>query len=156
MSLKVVLLKDVDALGKRGQTVSVSDGYARNYLFPKGLAKPLDEGTVKQLRMEEERARQREAKKLEEARAAKSKLSGALVTVLARAGESGRLYGSITTQDIAGAIKEQLGLDVDRRLIEIPEPIKFLGAYPVRARFAPDVVAEFFVRVMNEGGGGAR
>jgi large subunit ribosomal protein L9 len=148
--MDVLLLKDVDRLGKAGEIKKVSDGYARNYLYPKGLAVAATPGAIKQAQALREAETKRKAKELNEAEALAQKLDGLTVTFQARAGEGDRLYGSITNSHIAEAIQEQTGLQVDRRKIDLEEPIKELGDHAVSIRLAASAEAKITVSVQRD------
>ena len=125
--MKVILLEDVKSLGRKDEIKEVSDGYARNFLFKKHLAQPADKANLNSLNHELKLKAQREKAQKERAEQIKKELSGKVVKVPAKAGEAGRLFGSVTTSDVAAALA-QLGYEVDKRKIELPEPIKTLGA----------------------------
>ncbi len=137
--MKVVLTTDVAKLGRRGQVVSVADGYARNYLLPKGLALEATPVNLKKFEGEQEAARRRAEREAAEAEEASRRLEGFSLTVKAKAGEEGRLFGSVTAKDIAAGLKKVLGLDLDRKQIELEEPLKSLGSYSVSIRLGPKV-----------------
>mgnify|MGYP000044180373 FL=1 len=145
--MEVLLLKDVKRLGKAGEVRSVADGYARNYLIPRGLARPASTGAVREAQAQLEAQAKRAEKEQAEAQRLAGQLRGVTLTFRARAGESGRLYGSVTPADIAEEIKRQTGKTVDRRKIVLEEPIRELGIYRVPIRFGADVSAEITVRV---------
>jgi large subunit ribosomal protein L9 len=148
--VQVVLLQDVKGLGDAGATVDVAPGYARNFLVPRGLAQAATPQNVARARRErEQRARQAE-RALEAARAAAATLDGQEVAVHAHAGESGRLFGSVTAADVAAALAQRFGVDVDRRRVLLAEPIKSLGAHEVTLRLHSDVTARVIVRVEPE------
>lgn len=150
--MRVVLIQDVANLGKVGDIKDVADGYGRNYLIPKGLAILATYGAVKNV----EELRRAEAKKMarrtQDAEAIATQLNQLHLHFTARAGEEGRLYGSITNADIAEAIKAQTGYDIDRRRIEMDEPIRHLGEHVVEVRLIPHVSAQVKVAVDPEGG----
>ncbi|MBE3590970.1 MAG: 50S ribosomal protein L9 [Firmicutes bacterium] len=148
--MKVVLLQEVKGLGRAGQTVDVADGYARNFLIPRRLAKPATEAALKEI--EEERRRQAEKADRERraAQEAKAKLDHAEIVFRARAGEGGKLFGSITAQDVAERIAQEFGLAVDKRRVELEGAIKAVGRYPVRVRVHPEAVAQVEVVVLPE------
>lgn len=148
--MKVVLLRDVPNLGRAGEVKEVADGYARNYLIPKGLAVPATEGLIRHAAETRQAAEQRRVRQLTSAREMAARLEGAVVTVHARAGQGDRLYGSVTAQQIAEAITRQLGVEVDRRRIELEAPIRTLGTHPVRVRLGPEITARVQVVVERE------
>lgn len=147
--MEVILTQNIEHLGSRGQVVRVADGYARNFLLPRKLAIPATKGNLKtaeHLRAAE--ARRQEQRRLEAERFA-AKLREISVTIPVRVGESGRLYGSVTAQDIAQAYLEQHGIEIDRRHIHIPESIRSLGTQFVRLHLQQDVNAELMVNVVE-------
>lgn len=147
--MKVVLRADVDHLGRKGDVVEVADGYARNFLVPRGLALRADRGVLRQA---EAMRRSREARDARERAAAEelaARLGTAVVTIAARAGEGGRLFGSVTAADIAEHLEPLLGRPVDRRRIELPEPVKQLGAVTVEVRLHPEVRVNLTVEVVS-------
>lgn len=148
--MKVILKQDVPRLGKQGDVVNVNDGYARNFLFPRQLAQEATAGSLKEVERQRKLQAAKEQRAEEEARALAQRLTGSKVVVTARSGEGGRLFGSITNQDIAAAIKKQLKLTVDKRKIELKEPIKALGEYNVTLRLYTDVTSEIKVQVVPE------
>jgi large subunit ribosomal protein L9 len=148
--MKVILKQDVPRLGKQGDVVNVNDGYARNFLFPRQLAQEATAGSLKEVERQRKLQAAKEQRAEEEARSLAQRLTGSKVVVTARSGEGGRLFGSITNQDIAAAIKKQLKLTVDKRKIELKEPIKALGEYNVTLRLYTDVTSEIKVQVVPE------
>jgi large subunit ribosomal protein L9 len=147
--MQVILRDRLENLGDAGDVVEVKPGYARNYLIPKGLAYEATKGNVR--RIEAERAAQgrRDAETLGEARQRASSIEGVSLTFTARAGQEGKLFGSITSADIAEKLAEQ-GVTVDRRQIELDEPIKSLGVHSVPIRLHPQVQPEVKVWVIAE------
>jgi large subunit ribosomal protein L9 len=148
--MEVLLLQDVDQLGRAGDVKKVADGHARNFLFPRGLAVLATPGAIKQSRLIKRAEANRKAKELSDAQALAQQLDGEVVTFQARAGESDRLYGSITNVNIAEALEEKLGLEVDRRKIELEEPLKELGTHAVTIRLAPEAEAKVTVVIERE------
>jgi|YNPNPStandDraft_1061719.scaffolds.fasta_scaffold77004_2 large subunit ribosomal protein L9 len=147
--MEVILTQNIENLGTRGQVVRVADGYARNFLLPRKLALPATKGHLKtaaQLRAAEAR---REEQRRREAERFAARLREISVTIPVRVGESGRLYGSVTAQDIAQAYLEQHGIEIDRRHIHIPESIRSLGTQFVRLHLHNDVNAELMVNVVE-------
>lgn len=148
--MKVILLQDVDNLGKVGDVKEVANGYARNYLLPKRLAAaatPALLANQKQRIAAEQRRREKEA---EENRQLAERLGAVTLTFKARVGRQGRLYGSITSQDIAAGLREMEDITVDRRLIELPNPIRELGTFSVPVRIASQLQPKITVRVIDE------
>lgn len=148
--MQVLLLQDVERLGEAGDIKRVADGYARNYLFPRGLAVLATPGAIKEAELHRAAAARREVKALTEAQALAQVLDGMTVTFQARAGEQDRLYGSITNVAIAEALSEKAGQEVDRRKIELEEPLKELGTHAVTIRLAPEAEAKVSVVVERE------
>jgi large subunit ribosomal protein L9 len=150
-TVKVILREDVPKLGEAGEIVSVKPGYARNYLLAQDLAYEATEASVRRLEQERERAEQRARRDYLEARRQASRLEDLALTFHARAGEESKLFGSITTADIADRLKEQgLDFEVDRRQIELDEPLKSLGVFNVAVRLHPEVRPEIKVWVIKE------
>lgn len=148
--MKVILNKDVKSLGQKGQVVEVADGYARNYLFPRGLAKEATAGNLKeleQLKKKEERKKQEE---LENAKELARKIEGKVLKFTAKVGDNGKLFGSITSKEIAEHLEKQFNVKVDKRKVELAENIKSLGSYPVAVRIHPQVEAKVTVQVVEE------
>ncbi|MFZ4583789.1 MAG: 50S ribosomal protein L9 [Acidimicrobiia bacterium] len=149
--MKVVLRDDVENVGNKGDVVEVADGYARNFLVPRGLAMKATSGVVKQ---SESMRRNRAAKDARDKAAAEdlaSSLASRTFTIAARAGEGGKLFGSITTADVAAAVAAQGGTELDRRKIELGEALKELGPAEVSVKLHPQVVATLKVEVVAEG-----
>ncbi len=146
--MKVILLKDVKGLGKAGDLVNSKDGYARNFLFPKNLAIEANEENLKKW---EERKKE-EAKKIEQeieaANELKTRLENTTVTLKVKTGSQGRLFGSITSLDVANALKEQYGIDIDKRKIELKENIKSLGEFEAEVKLYQDIVAKLKINAV--------
>jgi large subunit ribosomal protein L9 len=145
--MKVILLEDVKNLGKKGDIVNVAEGYARNFLFPKKLAEQATQGGIKQVEQQKKAVEKKKAKERKIALNLAEKLSSAQVVLSVRAGEQGKLFGSITPKDISEALKNQCKMNVDKRKIEIVEPIKSLGDYNVTIKLAPEVEANLRLKV---------
>ena len=150
MNVKVLFLRDVPGTAKAGDIREVTPGYARNYLFPKRLAVAADSSTVAQTEKRIERTKLREQEQLESAREAAQQLKKVTLTVYAKAGDGGRLFGAVTNGDIATQLKRETGLDIDKKSIEIGEPIKTLGPQELQINLHPDVVASLRVVVAAE------
>jgi len=145
--MKVILLKDVKDYGSADTVKDVSDGYARNFLIPKGFAVMADKGTLKTLDARLKiRAAELEAERAELSKIA-SKLDGAEIVIQVDVGENGKLFGSVTHQDIAKKIFESLGIDIDKKKIILDQPIKAVGSFEVPVKFAPDISASVKVNV---------
>jgi large subunit ribosomal protein L9 len=147
--MQVILREDVKNLGKRGEIVKVADGYARNFLFPRGLAEDLSEGRMKQAQTEQRKAQGREDRLLQEARAFGERISQMTVELRLKVGENGKPFGAVTSQDIASALAAR-GLEVDKRRIELTAPIRQLGEYVVEVRPHARVMARLRVVVTRE------
>jgi len=148
--MQVVLLKDIKRLGKAGDVRNVADGFARNYLLPRGLAAPATSGAVRQAQAQALAQAKHLAREEARALALAEALNGVTVTIKARAGETGHLYGSVTAADIAEALQKQTGKMVDRRKIALEEPIRDLGTYEVPIKLSGDVTAKVKVAVERE------
>ena len=147
--MEIILTENVSGLGREGDVVKVSDGYARNFLIPKQLALEATEKNHRLLEHTKHQKVNQEARQIKEAEKLASELVNLSCTIPMRAGETDRLFGSVTAMDIASALKEQ-GFEVDRRKIELGEPIKELGAFTVPIRIHADVVANIRVLVIRE------
>jgi len=145
--VKVLFLKEVQGTAKAGDVKEVAPGYARNYLFPQKLAVVADDRVVDQIRQREEASRRRAEKALTEAREIEKRLQRITVTMYAKAGEGGRLFGSVTNADIAQQLKRESGIDLDKRKIEVEPPIKSLGPHEVTVSLHSDVSATLRVVV---------
>ena len=148
--MKVILLQDVKKLGKKGEILEVAEGYARNFLIPKKHAAQATADTLNQLQQQKSAAENRQQRLLDEAKLLASQLEKIEVKVLAKAGEGGRLFGAITAKDITDAAKIQHGIELDRRKLEMPDPIKNLGSFVVNMKTHPEVTAKIQVKVMGE------
>ena len=146
--MKLILTQEVGGLGAPGDVVEVKDGYARNYLVPRGLATAWTRGGEKQVQAIRRARQSREIATLEEAQSVKAALEASQVRLPVRAGQSGRLFGAVTPADVAEAVKATSGKDVDRRKIEIAQPIKSLGGHKVHVRLHPDVQATVDIEVV--------
>ncbi|UCN14780.1 50S ribosomal protein L9 [Cellulomonas iranensis] len=145
---KIILTHEVTGLGAPGDVVEVKDGYARNYLIPRNLATPWTKGAEKDVSAIRRARKAREIATLDDAKAVRDSLQANAVTVSAKAGESGRLFGAVTTAEIAEAIKAVGGPSVDKRKIEVAQAIKTLGEYAVQVRLHPEVSAKVTVKVV--------
>jgi len=145
---KLILTHEVTGLGEPGDVVDVKDGYARNFLIPRSLATPWTKGAESQVSAIRKARKSREIASLDEAKATADALSAKQVVVSAHAGESGRLFGAVTTGDIAAAVEASADRKVDKRKIEIGQPIKTTGEYTVSIRLHPEVSAKIAVKVV--------
>ncbi len=148
--MQVLLLKDVHGLGHAGEVKKVTDGYARNYLLPRKLAVVATEEALKQAEMHRQALSRQQIKVLTEAQAFAQVLDGVSLSFKARAGEGDKLYGSITNAHIAEALTEKVGRDVDKRKIDLEEPLKELGTHAVTIRLAPEAEAKIIVVIERE------
>ena len=148
--MEVILRDDVPKLGQRGDIVTVKDGYARNFLFPRHLALPATPGNRKQVEQEKLAAARREAKEKTGAEAVSGMLADVVLTIPAKAGESDQLFGSVTAMDIAEALAAK-GYNIDKRKVLLEEPIKTIGEYEVALRLHRDVATSVKVAVVREG-----
>lgn len=148
--MQVILRERLENLGNAGEVVDVKSGYARNYLIPQGLAYEATAGNVRQIEREKTQREKADTETLAAARTRAATLEGVSLTFNARAGQEGKLFGSITNGDIADKLAE-MGLEVDRRMIELDEPIKALGVFTVPIRLHSQVRPEIKVWVIQEG-----
>jgi large subunit ribosomal protein L9 len=146
--MKVILLKDVPSLGRMGDVREVKEGYAQHFLLPRGLAAPATTANLQSLQDTRKAAQQREARALQQTADLKARLEALVVEVHARAGEGGRLFGSVTAQDIADAIARK-GIEVSKKHIELIEPIKSAGFYKVPIHLHPQLSAMVEVNVVG-------
>jgi len=147
--MKMILLEEVPSLGRAGAVVEVAGGYGRNFLIPGRLALPATPGNMKNLERMRAEIAKKQARFQTEASALAQRLESAPLVMPARAGEEGRLHGSITTHDIAEALAAQ-GVEVDRRKIHLEEPIKVIGSHPVKIKLNPEVEAALTVEVVPQ------
>ncbi|NMM16847.1 MAG: 50S ribosomal protein L9 [Cellulomonas sp.] len=145
---KLILTHEVTGLGEPGDVVEVKDGYARNFLVPRSLATTWSKGVEKEITAIRQARKSREIASLDEAKAARDSLQAKPVVVTAKAGGSGRLFGAVTTAEIAAAVKATGGQSIDRRKIEIGQPIKSVGEYKVKLRMHSEVSATITVNVV--------
>jgi large subunit ribosomal protein L9 len=138
---QAILLQDVESLGERGTVIDVSAGYLRNYLVPRKLAEAATAGSIEAAKQRQERAEQAEREAEERSRENAAMLSKTVLTITQQAGDDGRLFGSVTPQDIADAIREARGLRLDRRRVHLEEPIRHTGTYMVDVEVASEVMA---------------
>ncbi len=148
--MKVILLQDVRGQGKKGEMINVSDGYARNFLFPRKLAQEATADNVNTMRMNDKAKQEKEQRAREEAAALSAKLRDMTLTVYAKGGGAGRLFGSVTSQEISDALKAQESIDLDKRKIVIEEAIKTTGLYTVKAKLGFGIDAPLKVEVKEQ------
>ncbi|MBI2815333.1 MAG: 50S ribosomal protein L9 [Acidobacteria bacterium] len=147
--MELILREDVTNLGRRGDVVNVKDGYGRNFLLPKKLAVPLSEGNKKAVEQQKAAALKREVHETGEAQQLAAIISKTPVTIARKAGETGTLFGSVTSLDVAEAL-HKLGYEIDRRKIVLEDPLKQIGEFPVAVRLHRDVTATITVNVVAE------
>lgn len=148
--MKVILKEDIKKLGKKDELVDVSDGYARNYLIPRNLAVEANNANISIMKSKSAALMNKKQKELEDAREIAAKLNGKTVIVKTKAGDSGRLYGAVTSMDIAYAIKQQYNIDIDKKKVNLPEPIKAISVYQIEVGIYHQVNAKIFVKVEAE------
>ncbi len=147
--MKVILLSDVKNVGKANDVVNVSDGYARNFLFKKGLAKEVNSANLNEVKLQTGAKAEHERRALLAAQEAKKILDGKMFTVVARGGADGRLYGAVTAQDISESLKKE-GFDIDKKKVVISNPIKNTGLFKTRVKLHPQVSADINVEVVTD------
>lgn len=147
--MKVILLKDVKGLGKKGDVVNPSDGYARNFLFPKKLAKEATEGNVNTLNRQKEIQRKKKLEEIEEAQKLSDNLRDKEVKIAAKAGENGRLFGAVTTKDIAAELNKQYNTKIDKKKI-VSDTIKQLGTYDIEVKIYPEISTKIKVVLVEK------
>jgi len=147
--MEVILREHVDNLGRRGDVVKVAPGYARNFLLPRKLALPVNEGNKRVIERERKLAETRELEERQQAEAVANRLTQIELTLSRRVGDTEQLYGSVTTADIADALLEK-GLEIDRKRIHLDEPLKSLGEFTVPVKLHRDVTAQLKVRVAKQ------
>lgn len=145
--MKVILTQDVPNQGKKGALINVSDGYARNYLLPRGLAIEATKKAIADLKAKEDAAVRRAALEKQNAAETAEKLLGVAVKIVKSGSDDGRLYGSVTTMEIAEALKEQHGIDIDRRKLSVSDSIKTYGTYTVDVKLYPEISGKINVIV---------
>lgn len=146
--MKVILQADVKKLGNKGDLVDVAEGYARNFLIPRGLAVAANEANLRSLKVSQSQAQAKQEREKEAARQVAAELEGLHVKIEAKTGDSGRLFGSVTAADIAEAVKGASGHELDRRKIDLDEPIKNLGTYQISVGVHPGISAKLRVEVV--------
>jgi len=145
--MKVILLTDVKGKGKKGQMIEVSDGYARNYMLPRKLAQEATADAVNTMRMNDKATAERQARERAEAVAISKQLRELTLVVKAKGGGAGRLFGAVTTNEIADALKKNAGITIDKRKLILDENIKNVGTYTVKAKLGYEIVGQFTVKI---------
>lgn len=148
--MKVILKQDIKGVGKKDQIINANDGYARNYLFPKDLAVPADKGNLTNLESKKASlAHQKELEK-EEAKKTAKKIEGILLKLPVKSGENGKIFGSITSKEIADNLEKQYKIKVDKKKIALSEPIKILGMFKIEIKLYDDVIAKLKLNVISQ------
>lgn len=145
--MKVILLQDVKGKGKKGQMIEVSDGYARNYMLPRKLAQEATADNINTMRMNDKAAAEKAARERAEALEISKKLREMTLVVTAKGGGAGKLFGSVTNQEIADALKAKTGIALDKRKIVISDPIKNVGTYTVQCKLGYEITAPLSVKI---------
>ena len=148
--MKLILTKDVKGQGKKDQIIEVSDGYARNFLIPRGLAIPADAKSMNDVKNREESKQHKIETEKAAAKEIAAKLENITVKIVGQAGSDGRLYGSVTAKDIAEALEKQFGIAVDKRKLSLPEPIKAFGTYNTEVKLYTEVTGKVKVTVSDK------
>ncbi len=148
--MKIILLEDVKSLGKKGEIVNVNDGYARNFILPKKLGVEATGKNLNDLKLQKNNEKKIALENLEAAKNLGEQIKAGKVELSIKVGEGGRTFGSVSSKEIAGAVKEQMGLDVDKKKIQLKEAIKSLGTHIVAVKLHPEVTAELKVVVKEE------
>ena len=148
--MKVILKQDVKGLGKTEDMVNVSDGYARNFLFPRGLAAEANAGNINIMKTKKEAERTRKDRELAQAKELALKVKDMVVVIKSKSGENGKLFGSITSKDISDKLKTEFNLDIDKKKIVLPDPIKSLGATEGEVKLYPEVSSKITVKIIHE------
>ncbi|HHX26941.1 MAG TPA: 50S ribosomal protein L9 [Firmicutes bacterium] len=148
--MEVILIKDVKGLGNEGEVVKVADGYARNYLIPKGLALQATKANLRMLKDKRETMETKAERELAAAEKTAKQLEHSRITIRRKAGEGGKLFGSVTAKDVADAVEKALGIAVDKRRIELVEPIKAVGSYTVPIKLHAEVSTRISVEVESQ------
>ena len=148
--MEVILLEDVKSLGKKGQIVKVNDGYARNFILPKKLGVEANSKNLNDLKLQKSNEEKVAREKLEAARAFAKELEDKIVTVKIKSGEGGKIFGSVSTKEIAQAAKAQLGYDIDKKKMVLNDPIRSLGNTIIDVKLHKDVVGKLTVKVVAE------
>ena len=148
--MKVILLQDVKGKGKKGQMIEMSDGYARNYLLPRKLAVEATADAINTMRMNDKAAAEKAAKERAEALEISKKLRDMTLTVTAKGGGAGKLFGAVTNQEIADTLKAKTGINLDKRKIVISDPIKNVGTYTVQCKLGYEITAPLTVKIEEQ------
>ena len=145
--MKVILLQDVKGLGKKGEVVNASDGYVRNFLFPKKLASEATDGNIKTLKEQKVSQEKKKQQEIDDAKDLAKKIEKSPIEIIAKAGDGGRLFGSVTSKDLAETLEKQYKITIDKRKIVLPEPIRELGVRHVEIKLYAGVVGKLKVSI---------
>ncbi|PKM53677.1 MAG: 50S ribosomal protein L9 [Firmicutes bacterium HGW-Firmicutes-5] len=148
--MKIVLLEDVKKVGKKGDIVEVSDGYGRNYLIARKLGKEATNAAINDVKLKKATEARKKEDELNEAKELGVKIKASSITLAIKAGEGGKTFGSVSTKEIAKAISDQLGIEVDKKKMVLDEPIKSLGTHIIKIKLHPKVTTELSVKVEGE------
>ncbi len=148
--MKVILLEDVKSLGKKGEIVNVNDGYARNFILPKKLGLEANGKNLNDLKLKKENEKKVAKENLEAAKARAEQIKAGQVELRIKVGEGGKAFGSVSSKEIAAAVKEQMGLDIDKKKIQLKEVLKSLGTHNVPIKLHPEVTVELKVLISEE------
>ncbi|ADL33014.1 ribosomal protein L9 RplI [Butyrivibrio proteoclasticus B316] len=148
--MQVILLEDVKTLGKKGEIVKVSDGYAKNFVIPKKLGVEATQKALNELKNQQKRDSIIAQQQLDEAKAYGEKISKETIQLTMKAGEGGRVFGSVSTKEIVTAAKQQFGFDIDKKKLQMPEPIKSFGTYEIPVKLHPQVTSTIKVCVKEQ------
>lgn len=147
--MKVILLKDEKKLGKKGEIIEVSEGYARNYILPRKIGVEASSGNMNDLKLQKANEEKIAKEQLEAAQALAAELESKQVVLKIKAGEGGRTFGSVSTKEIAAAVKEQHNIEIDKKKIQLPEALKNFGSYEVAIKLHPQVTGKLTVKVVE-------
>lgn len=145
--MKVILKQDVKGLGKKEQMVEASDGYARNFLLPRGLAVEATSSNVNIMKTKKEAEAQKKDREISQAKELAKKIKDITITLKVKAGENGKLFGSITSKDVAEALKSQQKLDIDKKKLVMPDSLKAVGTFEVEVKLYPEINSKFTVKI---------
>lgn len=147
--MKIILLKDEKKLGKKGEVIEVSEGYARNYILPRKIGVEASSGNMNDLKLQKANEEKKAKEQLEAAQALAAELESKQVVLKIKAGEGGRTFGSVSTKEIAAAVKEQHNIEIDKKKIQLPEALKNFGSYEVAIKLHPQVAGKLTVKVVE-------
>lgn len=148
--MKVILKQDIKGVGKKDQIINANDGYARNFLFPKNLAVPADKGNMTNLQSKKSSEEHRKSLEKESAIETKKKMEGILLKLPVKSGENGKVFGSVTAKEIAENLEKQYGIKVDKKKIDLQEPIKVLGMFNIEIKLYDGVIAKLKINVISQ------